>query len=76
MQGVRHGLQDAGIQNVEAARERPCNDTLRYEIRSPAAQKEGGVKKKVAFTDFTVTRNASVNWKRWMSKGTDLVKVV
>jgi IMP dehydrogenase len=43
MQGVRHGLQDTGIQNVEAARERLCNDTLRFEIRSPAAQKEGGV---------------------------------
>jgi IMP dehydrogenase len=43
MQGVRHGLQDAGIQNIEAARERLCNDTLRFEIRSPAAQKEGGV---------------------------------
>jgi hypothetical protein len=27
MQGVRHGLQDAGIQNVEAAPERPHNDT-------------------------------------------------
>jgi IMP dehydrogenase len=32
MQGVRHGLQDAGIQNVEAARERLHNDTLRFEI--------------------------------------------
>jgi IMP dehydrogenase len=32
MQGVRHGLQDAGIQNVEVARERLHNDTLRFKI--------------------------------------------
>jgi IMP dehydrogenase len=43
MQGVRHGLQDAGIKNVEEAREMLYKDSLRFEIRSPAAQKEGGV---------------------------------
>jgi IMP dehydrogenase len=43
MQGVRHGLQDAGISSLTDARERLYNDTLRFEIRSPAAQKEGGV---------------------------------
>lgn len=43
MQGVRHGLQDAGVSSVEEAREKLYNDKLRFEIRSPAAQKEGGV---------------------------------
>lgn len=42
-QGVRHGLQDAGIASLEEATERLYNDQLRFEIRSPAAQKEGGV---------------------------------
>lgn len=43
MQGVRHGLQDAGIQSVEICRERLNDGRLRFEIRSPAAQREGGV---------------------------------
>jgi IMP dehydrogenase len=43
MQGVRHGLQDAGIASVDEARERLYSSQLRFEIRSPAAQREGGV---------------------------------
>ena len=43
MQGIRHGLQDAGIKSVTTCRERLYNGKLRFEIRSPAAQKEGGV---------------------------------
>jgi IMP dehydrogenase len=43
MQGVRHGLQDAGCRSVTEAQERLYNDKLRFEIRSPAAQAEGGV---------------------------------
>jgi len=43
MQGVRHGLQDAGLKSVEEAREQLYADKLRFEIRSPAAQSEGGV---------------------------------
>lgn len=43
MQGVRHGLQDAGVSSVEEAQEKLYNNKLRFEIRSPAAQKEGGV---------------------------------
>lgn len=43
MQGVRHGLQDAGCNSVAEARERLYEGRLRFEIRSPAAQKEGGV---------------------------------
>ena len=43
MQGVRHGLQDAGVTSVDEAKERLYGDKLRFEVRSPAAQKEGGV---------------------------------
>lgn len=43
MQGVRHGLQDAGCASVEEARRKLYNDELRFEIRSPSAQTEGGV---------------------------------
>ena len=43
MQGVRHGLQDAGIRNLVQAKENLYNGKVRFEIRSPAAQKEGGV---------------------------------
>jgi len=43
MQGVRHGLQDGGLTNLSDARENLYNGKMRFEIRSPAAQKEGGV---------------------------------
>jgi IMP dehydrogenase len=43
MQGVKHGLQDAGIKSLDEAKEMLENGQIRYEIRSPAAQKEGGV---------------------------------
>jgi len=43
MQGVRHGLQDAGCRSVAEAKEKLYADKLRFEIRSPAAQQEGGV---------------------------------
>ncbi|CAB9518758.1 Inosine-5'-monophosphate dehydrogenase [Seminavis robusta] len=43
MQGVGHGLQDAGIKSVAEAHEKLYSDKLRFEIRSPAAQKEGSV---------------------------------
>jgi len=43
MQGVGHGLQDAGLMSVTAAHEKLYCDKLRFEIRSPAAQKEGSV---------------------------------
>jgi len=42
-QGVRHGLQDAGVPSLAEATERLYGGRLRFEIRSPAAQKEGGV---------------------------------
>jgi IMP dehydrogenase len=43
MQGVRHGLQDAGLRSVQDAQEKLYQDKLRFEVRSPAAQNEGGV---------------------------------
>lgn len=43
MQGIRHGLQDAGCISIEEARSKLYADKLRFEIRSPAAQTEGGV---------------------------------
>ena len=43
MQGVKHGLQDAGCQSVEEARTKLYENKLRFEIRSPSAQTEGGV---------------------------------
>ena len=44
MQGVKHGLQDAGIKSMSDAKGMlEKNGKIRYEIRSPAAQKEGGV---------------------------------
>jgi IMP dehydrogenase len=44
VQGVRHGLQDAGIASVHEIQTKLLyNDQIRFEIRSPAAQTEGGV---------------------------------
>lgn len=42
-QGIRHGLQDGGVTGVKQAQEKLYENKLRFEIRSPAAQKEGGV---------------------------------
>lgn len=42
-QGVRHGLQDAGCGSLSEAQEKLYSHSLRFEIRSPAAQTEGGV---------------------------------
>jgi len=43
IQGVRHGMQDAGVENLNEAWDRLYSGVLRFEIRSPAAQKEGNV---------------------------------
>lgn len=43
IQGVRHGLQDAGCKSVEEARGLLYQNKLHFEIRSPSAQAEGGV---------------------------------
>jgi len=43
VQGVRHGMQDGGVDSLKGLNEMLYNGTLRFEIRSPAAQKEGGI---------------------------------
>jgi len=43
VQGVKHGMQDAGVKNLKDAVEKLYTNKLRFEIRSSAAQKEGGV---------------------------------
>merc|ERR1712232_1480874 len=43
MQGIRHGMQDIGASSVTALHEQLCSGRLRFELRSAAAQREGGV---------------------------------
>jgi len=43
IQGMKHGLQDIGASSLDSLREMLHNGSLRFEIRSPAAQREGGV---------------------------------
>jgi len=42
-QGVKHGLQDLGARSVAQLNEFRDSGALRFEIRSPAAQREGGI---------------------------------
>lgn len=42
-QSIRHGLQDAGASSLEELHKRLFDGRLRFEVRSSAAQKEGGV---------------------------------
>lgn len=41
--GVRHGLQDLGTISLADLHKRRESGLLRFEVRSPAAQREGGV---------------------------------
>eukprot|EP00927_Polykrikos_kofoidii_P002641 TRINITY_DN11060_c0_g2_i1.p1 TRINITY_DN11060_c0_g2~~TRINITY_DN11060_c0_g2_i1.p1 ORF type:complete len:565 (-),score=113.64 TRINITY_DN11060_c0_g2_i1:414-2078(-) len=43
VQGIKHGMQDIGTRNIEQLNESRIKGALRFEIRSPAAQREGGV---------------------------------
>jgi len=43
VQGIRHGMQDIGAKSVAILCEQLCSGQLRFELRSPAAQREGGV---------------------------------
>lgn len=43
IQGVHHGLQDAGCKSLDKLWTNLYNGKVRFEIRSPAAQKEGGI---------------------------------
>merc|ERR1719188_250390 len=42
-QGVRHGMQDMGVRSVEDLKTQMRSGKLRFELRSAAAQREGGV---------------------------------
>jgi IMP dehydrogenase len=42
-QSIRHGFQDIGAQSIEDIHEQLFTEKLRFELRSQAAQKEGGV---------------------------------
>mmetsp|Transcript_17352 Transcript_17352/g.50644 ORF Transcript_17352/g.50644 Transcript_17352/m.50644 type:complete len:438 (+) Transcript_17352:2-1315(+) len=42
-QSIRHGLQDMGIRSLRDLKSNLYDGTLRFELRSPAAQKEGRV---------------------------------
>merc|ERR1712150_461668 len=43
VQGLRHGMQDIGARSVSQLREQLYAGQLRFELRSAAAQREGGV---------------------------------
>jgi len=43
VQGVKHGLQDIGARSAEQLRAQLVSGELRFELRSAAAQREGGV---------------------------------
>ena len=43
VQGVKHGLQDLGVRSVLDLKKLCWSGELRFELRSPAAQREGGV---------------------------------
>merc|ERR1711972_648874 len=43
VQGLKHGMQDMESHSVEDLREQLYAGELRFELRSPAAQREGGV---------------------------------
>merc|ERR1719356_310919 len=43
VQGMKHGMQDIGATTVEALQQQLREGQLRFELRSPAAQREGGV---------------------------------
>mmetsp|Transcript_51612 Transcript_51612/g.109667 ORF Transcript_51612/g.109667 Transcript_51612/m.109667 type:complete len:534 (-) Transcript_51612:159-1760(-) len=42
-QGIRHGMQDIGASSIDMLRQKLYDGSLRFELRSPAAQREGGV---------------------------------
>ena len=42
-QSMRHGFQDIGVQSIDGIHNYLVSGKLRFEIRSQAAQKEGGV---------------------------------
>lgn len=49
-QSVRHGFQDMGVRSLHEAWDHLHSGKLRFELRSPSAQKEGGVHDLHSFT--------------------------
>jgi len=43
VQGIKHGMQDIGAVSVDALQQQLDSEQLRFELRSAAAQREGGV---------------------------------
>nr|AZL94396.1 inosine-5-monophosphate dehydrogenase [Nephromyces sp. MMRI]AZL94397.1 inosine-5-monophosphate dehydrogenase [Nephromyces sp. MMRI] len=43
LQGLRHGMQDAGARSIPDLHSKLVSEKLYFEVRSPAAQKEGDV---------------------------------
>jgi len=43
VQGIKHGMQDAGVSSVQEGQKRLYSGQTRFELRSAAAQREGGV---------------------------------
>jgi len=41
--GVKHGLQDIGVESIATLHQSSDSGALRFELRSPAAQREGNV---------------------------------
>ncbi|KAH8068862.1 IMP dehydrogenase [Aureococcus anophagefferens] len=57
-QGIQHGMQDAGVKDLPGLLLAASSGKLRVELRSPAAQKEGG---KVGFLLQKLRTNADLN---------------
>merc|ERR1712233_188377 len=52
--GVKHGFQDLGIKDIGCIADKRNKDkSIRFEIRSPAAQKEGNVHSLYSFAKTT-----------------------
>merc|ERR1711865_793291 len=43
IQSMKHGMQDIGVRSVEEMHEKLFSYDLRFELRSSAAQREGGI---------------------------------
>ena len=43
VQGVRHGLQDLGASSLQHLHELTDAGMTRFELRTPSAQREGGI---------------------------------
>ena len=43
IQGIKHGFQGMGVKSLEDLNNKVSSGHLRFEIRSPSSQREGGV---------------------------------